>query len=302
MKERQVVERDLRALVSELAAELGVLQQQQQQQGQGPPPPPQCEENCISSRTDIGLCIAAARAAVAKVTTVTGAHCGAASIQPAANGQLPIGSGSACSGSAANKCRSHGGSTAGGIPRGKHLSGSNSGSNSGSFARRKYLVGSSVEVEAPTAGIQSPPVPQSAHRVPSPEDTHRPSSRTRGANTPQRLRAASPVRSARIQSPPVPRSAHRAPSPDDTHRPSSRMRGANPPQRVRAASPLRVQPAMCTPPVQMASPAATVRSSLQRTPKKLGDSIGSHTTSLHARKASPDHMYPVREYANKTSY
>jgi len=311
-------------------------QQQQQQHGQGPPPPPKCEEQPSqpsSSVTDINMCTATlpSQQGTVSVPTISGATAatisaaptatgGAASNQPAAHGQemawlehmltrqmntavdrtslgakpgvskdkrpaggsVLIGSSSGCSGSAANKCRSLSGSIAGGLPLGSRVGG---GSISNSFApmwRKSLGPSGSVEVEAATTGGQSPPVPQSAQRN------------------------ASPKKESKDEV------AHRSPS---------RVQGANSPQRMRVASPLRVRPT-CSTPVQMVP---AVRSPPHRTPfkesrtatfthfdnrgtspmvgtKKLGGSISSHTMSVHVRKATPDHVYPVREFASKITH
>lgn len=168
----------------------------------------------------------------------------------------------------------------------------------------------SVEVEASTAGIQSPPVPRSEPRASSPKTCKHQQLEARAEEA---HRTAS-VAAVGERSPP-------------------RIHGANSPQRIRVASPVRMRPTgaapvACTPPVQLAPPVAPVRSPPQRTAfkdgqtatqaatftpfnargaspalgtKKLGGSISSHAM-LHVRKASPDHVYPVREYSNKTSY
>lgn len=230
--------------------------------------------------------------------TSLGTKFGASKDHPPRGGSVLIGSSSGCSGSAANKCRSLGGSIASSSQLGSRVGGGSMsssvcGSVTSSFApmwRKSLGVGhsGSVEVEAGTAGVQSPPVPQSAHRASSPKQKEQPS------------------------------------KPDDAHRSPSRVTAANSPQRMRVASPLRMRPAgTCSPPVQMPAPptVAAVRSPPHRpfkdgptttfTPfnnrgaspvigtKKLGGSISSHTMSVHVRKASPE-VYHVRECAQKT--
>jgi len=195
--------------------------------------------------------------------------------EPRSGGSVLIGVSSGCSSSAPSKCRSLSGSIVTGGPLGTRAGGTLSGSISGSFNStwRKTLGHSgSVEVEVSTAGIQSPSIPQGAHRAPSPNN-----------NEHQRMESS-----------------------------PSRMYGANSPRPLRVASPSRLRPASCTPPLQMVPPVGAVWSPPQRTPqtttqtttflpfntrgtspvmgtKTLGGSICS--MSSHVRKASPDPVY-----------